>query len=386
MKRITLLKLLTLFLFSCLVACNFNNTDKHTEPNTVNSFSDTTTIQYAKGFTISYHGNYKVLTVLTPWKDAKEQFKYILVQKGTPVPKGYEQNQIIEIPVKYVISLSSLFSTCISTLGYSNEIIGIDSKQWVCDSLVKSRIKTGKITEVCTPALNIEKVMQLQPGLVFAFGGGNPKYDAHPKLLEAGIKVAIVADHQETSPLGRAEWLKFFAAFFNAEKQADSLFSNISKSYNEVKQLTTNVNKHPTVFTSVKYGDIWYMPGGNSFMASILKDAGANYPWANDTSKGTLPLSFETVYSMAAKAQYWLNISDFTSLTEVANADIRYKQFEAFKTGGLWNNNLRLNELGGNDYWNAGMINPQLVLADLIKIFHPELLPQHQFVYYKNLK
>jgi iron complex transport system substrate-binding protein len=217
------------------------------------------------------------------------------------------------------------------------------------------------------------------------YGVGNPEYDAHPKLLEAEVKVAMNSEYMETSPLGRAEWIKFIAMFFNREADADAIFGEMAQQYEALAAEAAGVTEKPTVFTGAPYGDTWYMPGGGSYVAKYLSDAGAEYLWADDESTGSIPLDFESVYERAADADYWLNTSSWMSIDDALAADARYGEFAALKNGMMYNNNARVNENGGNDYWESGVDNPHLVLADLIKILHPDLVPDHEFVYYRQL-
>jgi iron complex transport system substrate-binding protein len=220
-----------------------------------------------------------------------------------------------------------------------------------------------------------------------ASGSGVPEYDAHPVLIEAGVPVAINAEWVENAPLGRAEWLMFTAAFFNAEAAANEVFADVVSTYEAMTTLAADVPEaeRPTVFAGTPWEDTWYMPGGASYVAQFLADAGANYLWADDDSTGSLYLDFETVLATAQDGDYWVNAGSFTSLDEMLAADERYAQFAAFENDRVYNNNAIINANGGNDYWESGVMRPDLILADLVAIFHPDLLPDHEFVYYQHL-
>ena len=146
------------------------------------------------------------------------------------------------------------------------------------------------------------------------------------------------------------------------------------------------MTEKPTVFTGSDYQGTWSMPGGNSFAAAFLKDAGADYLWADDTSTGSLPLAFEAVFEKAQSAEYWVNVGYFFTLNDLLAADARYADFAVYQSGNIWNNDAITSATGGNDYYESAVAHPELVLADLIKIFHPELLPDYELVYYRQLK
>ncbi|MCS6826645.1 MAG: ABC transporter substrate-binding protein [Caldilinea sp.] len=353
---------------------------------TVDYFPEKLTIDYSEGWTIEYFNHYKVITVLNPWRDAEEIFQYLLVQCGAPVPEGYDNAQVIEIPIDTIITMSTTQLPHLVKLDRLDALIGHDEFDYVNTKEVRALIDAGKLVEVGGGAeVNVELVLDAAPDLVMTYGLGNPQWDAHPKLLEAGLKVVLNSEYMETSPLGRVEWIKFTAAFFNEEAKATEVFNGIANRYNAMSAVATAAETKPTVFTGAMYGDAWYMPGGRSYVARFLEDAGAVYLWADDETTGSIPLGFETVFERAADADFWLNPGSWTSRAEVVAADERYTQFRAYQVGAMYNNNARLNENGGNDYWEGGLANPDVVLADLIKIFHPDLLPQHTLFYYRKL-
>ncbi len=195
----------------------------------------------------------------------------------------------------------------------------------------------------------------------------------------------LSAEAREADPLSRAEWIKFIALFYNREAQANEIFDAIVERYQSLIDLAADVTERPTVFLNAPWGDTWYMAGGQSYVAHLLRAAGADYLWSEDTSPDALYLDFETVYDQALDAEYWLHTSTWSTLDEALAMDERFGDFAAFQSGQVYNNNLRTNPSGGNDYWESGVINPDLMLADLIRIFHPELLPDHDLVYYQQL-
>ncbi|NMG11091.1 ABC transporter substrate-binding protein [Brasilonema sp. UFV-L1] len=350
-------------------------------------FPEKTSINYGEGFEVEYHQNYKIIKVKNPWKNANTTFEYVLVQCGTPTPKGFQATQIIQVPVNTIVSLSTTHLPHLDKLGVVDKLVGISDRKQVNTASVVDKIKTGQVVEVSNNAnVNVEKLLELNPDLVTTHGVGNPNIDSYPKLLEAGLKVAINAEYMESSPLGRAEWLKFTALFFNHEAKAAKIFAEIAQQYETIVAQVKSVKNRPSVFVGFNFKGTWYMPGGNSYVAQYLADAGANYLWKEDKSSGSLPLSFEKVFERAVNADYWLNFSQSCQTRkDLLAEDNRYAEFKAVKNGNLYNNNARINTTGGNDYWESGITNPHLVLSDLIKILHPEILPNHQLKYYRQL-
>lgn len=350
-------------------------------------FPEKVALEDATGWTIEYFNNYKLITVLNPWRDADVQFRYVLVQCGTPAPPDVGDAQVIEVPVKSIVTMSTTQLPHLKELDLLDRLVGVDTFKYINTPEVVKLIEAGKLKEIGGGAeLNVEQAIDLEPDLVMTYGVGNPEFDSHPKLLEAGLKVAMNAEYMEPTPLGRAEWIKFTAAFFNREALATEVYARIAGRYAEMATKAQAVATKPTVFSGAPFRGTWYMPGGNSYAAKLLADAGAAYLWADDASTGSMQLSFEEVLDRAKDADIWVNPGSWKNLAEGLAQDERFARFAAFKNGQVYNNNRRLNANGGNDYWETGVTNPDLVLADLIAIFHPELLPGHEFVFYQRLE
>ncbi|MEM8642021.1 MAG: ABC transporter substrate-binding protein [Cyanobacteria bacterium P01_G01_bin.54] len=353
-------------------------------------------LDQATGFTVEYHNHYKVVTVNQPWKNAvgvslaeqHRHFQYVLVQCGTPRPNGFEDAQVIDVPIQSVVTLSTTHLPHLEQLDELEALVGVGEFKRVNTQAVRQKIDQGAIEEFNSGTiLDLERLLVAEPDLVLAFATGDPETDTYPRLMRAGIPVAIVAEYMEASPLARSEWLKFTALFFNQEAQAQEVFAEIADEYKTMQQLTAALTDRPTVFTGFSYDGTWYMPGGQSYMAQFLQDAGADYLWADTNQAGSLPLDFEVVYDRAATADFWVNVSqNWQTRQDAIAADPRYGEFQAWQQQQVFNNNARLNPSGGNDYWESGISHPHWILADLIKIFHPDLMPDHELVYYQPLQ
>lgn len=344
-------------------------------------------LRHAKAFTVEYHDTYKVVTVLQPWRDAGTTFTYILVQRGIPPPVYPGEAKVIEIPVESIASLSTTHLPYWDELNRLDSLTAIGNAIYVNTPGVSERLQAGKIQAVGNgPDVNLELLLSLQPDIVTTTALGNTKKDDYLLLQDKGFKIVIVSDFMEETPLGRAEWVKFMALFTNQEAQAEEVFTGIEKRYQEFQTLTQNASDCPTVVQGYEINGTWHMPGGKSYQAAYIHDARGCYLWAEDDSTGRIPLSFEAVYEKAVDAEFWFNQSaSWQTAADVLAADARYDKFTAFTKGHSYNNNARLNATGGNDYNESGHANPDLVLADLISILHPELLPDHKLIYYRRL-
>lgn len=354
----------------------------------VDYFPEKVTLEYTTGFSIDYFNWYKVVTVTKPWNNAaaEDAVQYVLVQCGAPIPTGYDTAQVVSIPVTRAVSMSTTYLPYFDLYGVLDALVGVDTASFATNSAVLAKAAAGELVEIAPNfSLDIEAALELNPQLIFTYGFGFDT-DSYRQLQDAGLSVALIGEFAESNPLARAEWGKFIALFFNAEGVAQDEFDAVADDYLTLAQLTGNIQMRPTVFLNSPFDGTWYMAGGRSYMAQFLVDAGADYLWADDEGTATLFLDFEAVFDRAQDADFWLNGNQFwMSVADILTEDPRYADFAAVSKGNVWINNLAVNEAFANDFYESGVAFPNLILADLIAIFHPELLPDHQFVYYRHL-
>lgn len=348
-------------------------------------FPDKVNVEYAKGFTVEYHNNYKLVTVKEP--ESEQVYKYLLVQKGTPVPNLGIDAMVIEVPVESVIALSTTQLPALEVTGEVDKLKAVGSFSNVNTLSVRKMIEEGSMEEVGSgTSTNTELIVNIKPELILTTTTSLPEYDKHIKDLDdAGLNPVVDIEYKEYTPLGRAEWVKYISLFFNKEKEANDYFSNVSASYEDLKSKIATVDKRPTVMSGDAWQGMWYAPGGNSFIAEYFKDAGATYFFAEDNHTASVPLDYEAVYNIGKDTDYWITSAMWNSFDDVTKEDPLYLKFKATQNGNIYTSYCRINENGGNDYYESGVIRPDIVLADLVKIFHPELLPEHEIVYYKQL-
>jgi iron complex transport system substrate-binding protein len=349
-------------------------------------FPEKAQVKYAKGFTLSYHGNYKVVNILNHFEDQSDTLKYVLVQRGTPPPPRYPDAQVIEIPVRRLVGMSSMHVGLADFVESADVLVGLGNLKYVSSAHVRKNIAAGKVKEVGSGGgMNEELLISMQPDLVMAVGSPDATFSRYQTLTGAGVPVMLNTEWLENTPLGRAEWVKLMAALLNKEELVNQKFAHVEQEYHKLAALTSRTTSKPTIITGMPYKGTWSVPDGDSYMARFLKDAATTYQWSNGAGKGSLQLDFESVAPVALKADFWLNAGYVDSKEDIAAKDARYKDFRPFKQGTIFNNNKRVNDIGANDYWESGAVNPHMILADLIKILHPALLPEHELVYYKQL-
>lgn len=392
-----LLVLLTaLLLWTPATAQDLNLTDSCIEDFSadVDYFPEKVEILDAVNFSVAYHKHYKVISVQDAYDDAPS-FDYVLVQCGAPAPPAADfaaSTQFIEAPAGDIITLSTTQLPALALLDLLDRLVGVDSAFYINTAEVTDAVAAGQVAEVGFGAqINVELALALDPALVMAYGF-NPDTDAHPILLDAGIFTALDASWREQSPLGRAEWLKFVALFYNKEAAATELYDSIAAEYEATRQLAAGVpaSDRPDVLLNsfLGYSDAWFIPGADTYVGRLIQDAGGNLLLSQAGSAASQGLSFEAVYEGGLDADVWLlDRFGVSSQADLLALDSRFGDFAAFQTGAVWNNNADENANGGNNYYEWGVTSPHLVLQDLVAIFHPDLLPasEREFAFYQLL-
>lgn len=379
--RILLLGLIIVFISAC-VQSGKKETSTATASSTIDSTQNTqSTIHYAKGFRIAYEATYKKITVLNPIDTTKIIAEYLLVEKG----KSYTANSndiVIEIPLQSIASVSTTHLPFFTLLNLEDRLNGFGGIRHVKNEKILQRIKDNKIKEIgFDHDIDTEAVISLNPSglMVYPYEGMN-----FSALEKSGIKLIYNAEYLELSPLGKAEWIKFVAAFFNKEKEANELFSKIEQDYLKLQVSANKLKNKPSIFSGKSFKGEWHIPGGKSFAANFLKDAGADYLWSRDKNNNVLSLSFESVIEKAIDADWWLIVGSKNgkyTLEDLKNEDSRYEEFAAFKNKKvLYCNTLRV------DYFGDGVAEPEVILKDLIYFLHPELKLKHTPKYFQLLE
>ncbi len=362
--------LITLLLYSC---SGKKVHDKHVTSNL-----------FAQGFHIEKYGDLSRIDVFNPWEKASGfSYSYWLVPKNMNVPDSLFSKRVIRTPAEQVVCLSTTHIGFLQKLGLEDAIAGVSGKQYVSNKKVRANIEAGKVKDVgYDQNLNYELLLKLKPDLVMAYGIGSEVASYLSKLRDLGIPVVINAEYLEETPLGRAEWLKFVAAFFNRGKDAERIFSETVHQYQQLQQKALQAKQQPVVITGIPYKDNWWVPGGRSYMANLIADAGGIYLWGKNDQRESYVLSPENVISQSATADIWINCGYSSSLKDIRDMDERFGVIKPLRDGMVFNDNKRLEPNGGNDVWETGVTNPEVVLRDLIRIFHPDLSGGESSLYY----
>ena len=369
MKYILSLLIISAFFFSC---------QKKSDSKTVNK-STKSTIKYAKGFDIITVDNQKKLIIKKPYQNAKHQFTYLLGDKT-----NLSKNEL-KIPIKNIVVTSTTHISMLEQIGAENCLIGFPQTNFISSEKTRKRIANGKIVDLGNErTINAEKLIELAPNLVIGFGlNGNNK--AYQTIERNGIPVIYNGDWLEETPLGRAEWIKFFGVLFNKEKEADSLFNIIESNYLAVKEIALKSKKIPTIISGNLFKDTWYMPAGESFTATYFKDANTNYLWKNTKGNGSLPLSIESVLDKGKDARFWIGCGLFENREDMLKSNQYYNSFTSFNEKEIYTYANNKGATGGLIYFEKSPTRPDLVLKDIIKITNPDLLPNYKLTFFEKM-
>lgn len=338
-------------------------------------------IQYAQGFTVQRFDTYIMVEVRDPWDSTRLLQRYLLVDRTKSVPGGLPKGTIVKVPVKDIVIYTSVHAAIIDQLHETDKVIGVCEPRYMDTPAIQEGIQAGRIAdlgEATSP--NIEKMIEIGAELVIASPFQNSSYGPVEKI---GIPIIEGADYMEAFPLGRTEWIRFYGLLFGKEEMADSIFKETEQAYLSLKNLTVNIDKRPTVLSEKKFGSSWYVPSGDSYMAHLIEDAGADYMFKDLPGAGSTPLAFETVFDKAIHADIWL--VKYNQSSEMTYNDLRseytpYENFDAFKKKRIYTCNT-----GAVPYYEEFPIHPEYLLKDLIWIFHPELVFGYSPRYFREM-
>ncbi len=372
-SKITILIALTaIFLLSC--------TDLKKSKIELEGKKNTEKLLYAKKFEINYFENITELKVSNPWQGAKNvKYTYYL-------SKTDNQPQTIKVPIQKAVVLSTTHIGLIDFIDQTDKIMGVSGLNFVNNKKIVKNINAGKVKDVGYGAnLNYELLLEMQPDVIFIYGVNAETQAQINKLTDLGIPTVIVAEYLEETPLAQAEWCKFMACFFEKNEVAFKKFDDVAKQYNDLKlKIPENIYK-PKILANLPYNGIWYASGGNSLMAQFIADASGQYLWFDNNSREALALSIENALLKAQDADIWINTGTAQSIDEILAVEERIENLKVLKNKQVFNNNKILNKKGGNDYFESGVCMPHIILKDLISIFHPQIIPNYEPFFYKQI-
>lgn len=341
--------------------------------------------RYAKGFSVKCLENgVRLVDVADPQKSGKKAktYHFALVPRGikADVPEGYTG---VAVPIRSAICMTSLQLSNFTALGAHDFVSGLTGTKNLYNADILKRVRDGRIVKIGTEGnFDAEVVMAANPDVIFISPFKRGGYDA---VKETGVTLVPHLGYKELDPLGQAEWIKFIAMFIGREAEANTVFDGIARRYAEVKAIAAGAKHRPTVFSGEMHGGNWYAVGGRSYLAQIFRDAGADYILRDDDNTGGIPIEFEKMYALAAEADYWRILNSFPgdfSYEALPSSEPRNADFKAFRERRVIYCNMRR-----TPYYEITPVQPDVVLKDLVAVFHPELMPKdYKPTFYRLLR
>lgn len=348
---------------------------------------DTIAFKYATQLCVVHYDGYTVATLKNPWKEGMILHQYVLVPKDQESVPMIHGATVIRTPLSRSMIFSTVHCAMLMDFGKQNCIAGVADLKYIKIPWIQQQVQQGNICDVgdgLSPV--VEKIIDQRPDALFLSPFENS--GGYGKLEDIDIPIVECAEYMESSPLGRAEWLRFYGMLFGCEQKADSLFNAIDKNYNTLKALAAHHRpspntQQPQVLLDKITGNVWYVPGGKSTIGQMIQDAGGNYPWAADVHSGSVSLPFEAVLEKAGEADIWLfRYSGDHDITyeELRSEHHGYNQFNAFRNHRAYGCNVEL-----SPFYEETPFRPDWLLNDFIRILYPEIQSLAPLRYYHPL-
>ena len=338
-------------------------------------------MQHSSLLSIVECDGYTVVDIADPWGDRIMQ-RYLLVPSAVELPENMPDGILLRTPLDSVILFSGVHAGLLSELGVEKTVKGVCDAQYMYCDAIESGIATGTVVN-CGSSLNIdaEAVMQVSPSAVFVLPYENGGFG---KLESMGFPLVLCADYMESSPLGCAEWMRFYGRLFELDSKCDSLFFAVCNEYESLSDIVKTVERRPKLMCELKSSSAWYVPCGESTMGRMYADAGADYLFSAYKGSGSVPLSYEVVLDKAANADVWLfkyNSAEDRTYESLLADFAGYSHFKPFRQRNIYAcNTLR------RHIFEETAFHPERLLKELVAIIYPELLTDYTLQYYEKLR
>lgn len=347
-------------------------------------FPDKVAIEDAVNFTVAYHRSYKVVRVREAYAGGPAD-TYVLLQCGAPVPRlegDLAGAQIATIPITSLFSSSTTHLPALADLDRLDVLTGVSRLGDLSGAWIQAYARSGRVREFAPiSVIDAELVVSERPGLFMTGGSSSP---ALAVIRRAGVPVVANTEWLEPTALGRAEWIKFMALFLNEERKAQGLYEAMKGRYRALSARATALpdTRKPLVMTGRAARGEFVIAGGRSYVAALIRDAGGRYVWSDNTAVGSATVDLETQVRRASEADIWINGGGWASLAAMIADEPRYAEFKAYRNGQVWVYERPATTAGASDYWSRSVSHPDLLLADLVTIFHPTLRAGHELEWY----
>ena len=329
--------------------------------------------KYATGFSVRDSADIRLVDV-----DKYDHFALVRTEEVS-VPEGYTK---VVVPIQRTICMTMLQLSNFTALDAHDVVKGLTGTKNLFNKDIRARVKDGRIVKIGMEGnFDTEMILAANPDVIFI----SPfKRGGYEPIKETGITLVPHLGYKELDPLGQAEWIKFVGMFIGKEKEANEIFAGIEQRYNDLKQAAGKADVRPTVMSGEMHYGTWHAVGGRNYLAQIFRDAGADYV-INDEETAGENLEFEKMYAISAKADYWRILNSYPdefSYEALKASEPRNELFKAFKERKVIYCNMKQ-----TPYYEISPVQPDVLLKDLVAIFHPALVePDYQPTFYRLLR
>lgn len=349
------------------------------------------TPSYATGFDISgaEGAASTLITVRNPWQGAEGVEKRLFISReGERAPEGFD-GQVIEGAAERVVCMSSTYVAMIDALDCTEKVVGVSGIDYIYNTRVREAATEGRVRDVGHDSdINFELLMTLRPDIVLLYGVAGENGTANSKLDELNIPYLYLGDYVEESPLAKAEWTVVMAEILGVRERGEEMFAGIAERYTSLRErVAQSTTERPTVMFNTPYRDTWYMPSSRSYAVQLVEDAGGRYIYDGNHGTSSQPIDLEQAYLLTREADYWINVGQYSSIEDLRRAYPRFSGAKAVREGRVYSADRRKTAKGGSDFWESAVVNPDVVLSDLVAVLQPELnIVGDSLTYYKQLE
>lgn len=339
---------------------------------------------YSSNFSINKIDDSSNVAIISknPWQGAKDvTTRFYIIKDGLKHP--HISDKIIN-SAERIVCMSSTHVAMLDALEATDKIVAVSGKQYISNPKVRDNPAVSEIGYEGN--IDYEVLMASQPDLILLFAV-NGASTMEPKLKELGIPYLYVGDYLEEDPLGKAEWIVALAEIIGEREKGMDIFRNISANYERLRhQIKEEVDlSRPKIMVNAPFMDSWFIPSKDSYVARMIEDAGGDYIYKKNSGNSSVPIDMEEALKLVSEADFWINIGTVKTAEELKANFPKFKDTRCVINGKIFNNNYLSSPGGGNDSYESGVVNPDVMLRDVVKIFHPHLV-EEDFVYYHQLK
>ena len=347
-----------------LIACN--------TPIPIDSVKEPVELESRKHFSIKDSAGVTIIQISEPFLNSSKVERYVLYSKIEGKPEGVLADVFIGLPIEKMGINSTTHLGYLNVLGLQDKITAASNMSLFYDVNFQNRITAGKVKELGNRVLNTELVIKSDLDVLFTFAIDAASYNSVKQLRDLGQPVVLISEFMESDPINKARWLEVFGAFFDktTQEKANTHLKMVEHRYDSIRAQSLLYSSIPTVTIGLPWKGTWYVSGGESYQAQLIRDASADYIWDDYKQSASIPLDIETAISKGMQADFWIHPGRLTSGLSLEENNVFFKQFTSFQEKKIYSNYKRSNELGANDYWEMGVVRPDLILNDLVSIFH----------------